>query len=116
MTLFSYLIVGHLVGDYLLQTSWMATGKTMKWEPLLLHCFVYTSVLSVALLIGAGTIPFWAISIIFLSHVILDRRHFVLWWARMVMGVKDGQPAWLVIMADQVFHILILSFIAHYLG
>ena len=113
MSLFSYLLVGHLIGDYLLQTSWMAAGKATKWSPLLFHCFVYTSVVSAAFVIGTGVVSIWVIAIIFISHVILDRRRFVAWWATVVMGVKNGQPAWLLIMADQVFHVLVIAFIAH---
>lgn len=37
MTLFECLLVGHLVGDYLLQNGWMAEGKTTRWVPLLVH-------------------------------------------------------------------------------
>ena len=116
MTLFSYLIAGHLIGDYLLQTSWMAAGKATKWAPLLTHCFVYTSVVSSAFLIATGMLPASVIAIIFISHVFLDRRRFVAWWAKTIMGVKDGEPAWLLIMADQVFHILVLAVISHIWG
>lgn len=116
MTLFSYLLIGHLIGDYLLQTSWMAAGKATKWAPFLTHCFVYTSAVSVAFLIGTGRISIWTVAIIFVSHVILDRRRFVAWWAETIMGIKDGEPAWLIIMADQVFHIIVLSIIAHIWG
>ncbi|MGG0642962.1 DUF3307 domain-containing protein [Sporosarcina gallistercoris] len=113
MTLFSYLIVGHLIGDYLLQTSWMAAGKATKWAPLFAHCFVYTSVVSGAFLMDSGMIPIIVVISFFVSHVILDRRCFVAWWAKTVMGLKDGEPAWLLIIADQVFHIFILAVIAH---
>ncbi|MDW0111291.1 DUF3307 domain-containing protein [Sporosarcina aquimarina] len=116
MTLFSYLIVGHLIGDYLLQTSWMAAGKATRWAPLLAHCFVYTSVISVAFLIGTEKYPAEVVAIIFISHVILDRRRFVAWWAKTIMGVKNGEPAWLTIMADQVFHIIVLAVISHIWG
>lgn len=116
MTLFSYLIVGHLVGDFLLQTSWMAEGKAKKWAPLLLHCIVYTSAICVSFLVATGNIPIIMIAIVFSSHVILDRRTFVAWWSKTIMGVKNGKPVWLLIMVDQVFHVLILAGIAHYIG
>lgn len=114
MSLFSYLLVGHLVGDYLLQTSWMAAGKAKNWAPLLVHCIVYTSVISIAFLIATGTIPIKIILIVFISHIILDRRRFVAWWAKTIMGVKQGQPTWLLTMADQVFHILVIASITHF--
>nr|WP_285851213.1 DUF3307 domain-containing protein [Sporosarcina aquimarina] len=110
------MLIGHLIGDYLLQTSWMAAGKATKWAPLLTHCFVYTSAVSASLLIDTGMIPLWVVAIIFVSHVILDRRRFVAWWSMTIMGVKHGEPAWLLIMADQIFHIIVLAIIAHILG
>lgn len=116
MTLFSYLIVGHLIGDYLLQTRWMASGKATNWAPLITHCFIYTSVVSVAILIHSNIIPILAVFLIFVTHVFLDRRRFVAWWSKTVMGLKDGEPAWLLIMADQVFHIIVLAFVAHVWG
>ncbi|MBD7906742.1 DUF3307 domain-containing protein [Sporosarcina gallistercoris] len=116
MTLFSYLIVGHLIGDYLLQTRWMAAGKATKWAPLITHCFIYTSVVSVAFLMNSGMIPISAVVLIFVSHVILDRRRFVAWWAKTIMGLKDEEPAWLLIIADQIFHIIVLALIAHIWG
>ena len=114
MSLFAYLVLGHLVGDYLLQNSWMAMNKATKWIPLLTHCLVYTLSIVVAMLIGDFTISWTAIIILYASHVFLDKRFFVLWWVRTIMGVKKPEGNWLCIMADQVFHLLILGFIAHY--
>ncbi|WP_301108119.1 DUF3307 domain-containing protein [Sporosarcina sp.] len=52
MNLFTYVLLGHLVGDYLLQTSWMAMNKAYKWLPLLTHCFIYTLSVCAAMVIG----------------------------------------------------------------
>ena len=37
-----WLLVCHLVGDYLLQNDWMAQGKTSRWGPALAHAASYT--------------------------------------------------------------------------
>lgn len=88
MTLFSWLLVGHLVGDFLLQTRWMAQQKNKHWEPLVLHTVVYT--LTVSLLAQlAGGLRWQAVALIFLSHLILDRRNFVNFWACRVTGSAD---------------------------
>lgn len=113
MNLFAYLLLGHLVGDYLLQTSWMAMNKANKWVPLLTHCFVYTLSVCLAIFIAGLSLPIAVVLIIFISHVFLDKRVFVVWWAKHIMGVKQPEGNWLIIMADQVFHLLILGFIAH---
>lgn len=114
MSLFAYLVLGHLVGDYLLQNSWMAMNKANKWIPLLVHCLIYTLSIVVAMLFGDFTLSWIVIAIVFVSHVFLDKRFFVVWWVRTIMGVKNPEGNWLVIMVDQVFHLLVLGCIAHF--
>lgn len=109
MTPFAYLIIGHLIGDYLFQTSWMAANKAKQWLPLLTHSFVYTLSVSLVAYIGFGGLSILGIAFIFLSHVFLDRRTFVSWWAENIMGAKTKEVAWLKIAADQVFHIIVLA-------
>lgn len=107
---FDLLLLAHLIGDYLLQTEWMAKYKAERWRPLLAHCFVYTLVVAVvAYLFIPGGLSWWAIGLIFVSHVILDRRGFIRFWHRRIMGVTNDQGKWLMIMADQIFHLIILA-------
>ena len=114
MNLFTYLLLGHLVGDYLLQNSWMAMNKANKWIPLLTHCLIYTLSLVIAMIISGFPFSWMVVAVIFVSHVFLDRRVFVMWWTKRIMGVKAPEGNWLTIMTDQVFHLLILGFIAHF--
>ncbi|QFF97784.1 DUF3307 domain-containing protein [Psychrobacillus glaciei] len=114
MGVFSYLLIGHLIGDYLLQTNWMARNKSKKWLPLLVHCIVYTVIIIGILYIGNGWLPLNAILLIFVSHLILDKRVFVVWWVKNIMGAKEKDAGWLIIIADQIFHIIVLGAIAHY--
>ncbi|MGO0063653.1 DUF3307 domain-containing protein [Brevibacillus fluminis] len=109
MTLFEVLLVAHFVGDYLFQTSWMAMNKAKNWAALLVHCAVYTLVLYVAAnLIWAKQPLSWpALAVIFFGHVILDRRTFVAWWVRKIMMAPES--SWLGIMADQIFHLLLIA-------
>ncbi|WP_153731680.1 DUF3307 domain-containing protein [Sporosarcina obsidiansis] len=114
MNLFTYLLLGHLVGDYLLQSSWMAMNKADKLFPLLTHCSIYTFSVSTAVIIGGFPLPIIAVVIIFISHVWLDKRIFVVWWTKKIMGVKQPEGNWLLIMTDQTFHLLVLGFVAHF--
>lgn len=109
MTPFSYLIIGHLIGDYLFQTSWMAANKAKKWIPLLVHSFVYTLSVSIVAYIGFSGLSLYGILFIFICHVLLDRRTFVSWWAENIMGAKTKELEWLKIATDQVFHIIVLA-------
>lgn len=99
-------IIGHLVGDYLLQNDWMATGKKrtsvidsphdwqsplvellkpcFRWVsfPCLVHCFLWTC--SVCLFAGWGPLP-WLV--LFLTHYLQDRTNIIRWW--MTLPWKD---------------------------
>ena len=48
------MFVGHLIGDFLLQTAWMADRKENQWIPLLVHCFVYTATITLLALPAGG--------------------------------------------------------------
>jgi hypothetical protein len=113
MTVFSYLLIGHLIGDFLFQTSWMAMFKATKWIPLVIHCFVYTISVTAVVFLGYGLLPIGAILLLFISHMFLDRRTFVSWWVKHIMKAKGTESKWLCIMADQIFHIIILGAVAH---
>lgn len=115
MTPFAYLLVAHLIGDYLLQTNWMATYKTTKLSALLAHCTVYTLSLVVVAYFTFGSLPFWAIAIIFVAHVFFDKRTFTVWWVEKIMGSSSKQFGWLVIMVDQVFHIITFAAVLHFM-
>ena len=71
-------LILHLVGDYLLQSTWMAVNKTERTLPCLCHCLLYT------LPFGLLTQSWVALGIIFGSHFLIDRfklaRYLV--WAK----------------------------------
>lgn len=53
---FLFVIVGHFVGDFVLQSNWMAQNKSKDSVALILHCFVYTATIFVAFVIGASVL------------------------------------------------------------
>ncbi|TWT01150.1 DUF3307 domain-containing protein [Planomicrobium sp. CPCC 101079] len=108
MDQFSYLLIGHLIGDFLLQTGWMAKYKATKWGPLLAHVTVYTVIVALAGLLSGG-LSAAGLGVIFIGHVILDRKKFVVFWVRNIQMAKGPEQAWLAIMADQIFHIILLA-------
>lgn len=108
MNQFDYLLIGHLIGDFLLQTSWMAKYKATKWLPLLAHVTVYTMVVGIFGMMSGG-LSITALALIAASHIMLDRRTFVAFWVRNIQQARGKEGAWLCIMADQIFHIIILA-------
>jgi hypothetical protein len=119
MSLFDWLLVGHLVGDFLLQTDTMASFKVQSWPWMLRHVGLYMVVMTI--LVGAyalsHSVPLWLVVVsllwIALTHIGLDRRNFTQGWMRLV-GISTDHP-WLPIVADQVFHLLVLVVVAQIL-
>jgi hypothetical protein len=72
-------IPAHFLGDYLLQTNWMAGEKTKRWSPAILHGITYTLPFlfitqnPLSLLIIAGT------------HAVIDRYRL----ARLLVWLKN---------------------------
>jgi hypothetical protein len=119
VNLFDWLVVAHLVGDFLLQTDDMANLKTEDWGWMARHVAVYMMPLSVVLLIYSIIfhLPAWSaiIALLFLAatHALLDRRRFTISWMRFARTAPD--QGWLPIVADQVFHVVTLAVVAQFL-
>ncbi len=119
MSLFDWLLVGHLVGDFLLQTDDMARHKARSRLWMLRHIGFYMLVMTILIGVYAldHAIPFWvvvvALFVIAGTHILLDRREFTLAWMRLA-GMSADHP-WLPIVVDQVFHLVVLAVIAQVL-
>ena len=122
-------LVAHVIGDYILQSEWMATQKSRRSLPALVHSLTYL-------------IPFlfitrnpYTLAVIAGTHFVLDRWHL----ARHVAWIKnrpwpgsapwsecsktgfhpDTAPwlaGWLVIIVDNVLHIVINGLAITYIG
>ena len=108
MNSFDVLLIGHLIGDFSLQTNWMAMNKTNSWLALATHATVYTFAVTIAAKLFDVNLSIWGVLLIFISHLILDRRTVVKWWAEVVTGTTQQDLKWLNIVHDQIFHLLIL--------
>jgi hypothetical protein len=107
-------IVAHLVGDYILQSHWMATEKVRNTLAAASHAITYT--LPFAFI--TWSLP--ALALICGAHFVMDRwrlARFVVWvkngcrWPMTETGYPEDVPqwmaVWLLIIADNVLHILI---------
>jgi hypothetical protein len=76
--------LAHLVGDYILQSHWMATEKVKRWAPALIHGAAY------ALPFLLITRNLWALLIIGGTHAILDHYRVAKYvnWAKNLMAPK----------------------------
>lgn len=115
----------HLLGDYVIQTDWMAKNKRTDLVAAALHAFVYSFPFMVYFLCS------WqAAMLIFVSHLLIDHyglaRYVVFaknWVTDWSLNWKDcdktGYPndtppwlsVWLLILADNTLH-LIFNYVA----
>lgn len=119
-------IVAHLVGDYILQSHWMATEKTKQSAAAAVHAVTYT-------------LPFlfltWspaALAFIVGSHFLVDRfrlARLLVWFKNgyafkgataTATGYRDDVPAWLsvwlLIIADNTVHLVCNGLALEYLS
>lgn len=124
-------IVGHLVGDYLLQNDWMANTKKRPGHEGRMACLSHSGLwaASVCLFAGWGEM-FWlaespAFAVLWFLHYWQDRTNVIAWWMRLKWKdqsrfmetdkiayygegpeVKVGLGPWSVIVVDNVWHIV----------
>ena len=89
LTLLYKLLACHMLGDYVLQTDFLAKTKGENWWHLLAHCVTYTVPFTVAFGID------WRIGYLLAMHLIIDMLK-----ARQLIGY----------VCDQTLHLLVLTF------
>ncbi|MQS17422.1 DUF3307 domain-containing protein [Streptomyces kaniharaensis] len=116
-------LLAHLIGDFVLQSDWMAVEKTRRWWPAVAHGATYG--LPFLLLTQSPM----ALAVIVVTHVVLDRYRAAkyLVWARNLIAPAGRRVAWadvqrnhgssvttpaglanaLVIVADNTVHLVI---------
>jgi hypothetical protein len=114
----------HFVGDYLLQSNWMASEKLKRWWPAFLHALSYTLPFLLltqnilALLIIGGThavIDRYRLAkhIVFAKNFLAPRKYWPSWEDSKKTGYPNSTPiwlaTWLMIIADNMIHIIINS-------
>ncbi len=125
-TLFIQAFLGHIIGDYLFQTDYMAFNKKSSgWKGVwacTFHCLTY--VVPVCLFLWTSDWLVWLL--VFASHWAIDRTKFVAWWMDKVkrLSFKKAESAgtfltatyaFLSIVVDNTFHFLSLWLIIKFL-
>lgn len=124
-------LLAHMVGDYLIQSHWMANEKTKRWWPAIAHAVTYGLPF---LVITRNPV---ALTVIVVTHAVIDRyrlaRHVV--WAKNHLAPAGSVPSWsdckgtgyppdtppwlavwLMIIADNTVHVLINSAVLWWVG
>ena len=133
-----FLILCHLVGDYILQTDHMAVEKTKKFSIAILHAVSYSIPFMVVFCLLGIPLTKQAVilTIIAGSHAVIDRYRIARYicWAKNLMspkkyryswsmctdtGYHNNRPAWLtvwlMIITDNTLHLVINALAVKYL-
>lgn len=97
-------VIGHMVGDYLLQNDWMATKKKQRSLPCLVHCVLWT----ISVLVFSGWWR-WDVAIfLFVCHFIQDRSQLIVKWMSIQQKGFMEPPLgpWSIIVVDNVWHLV----------
>jgi hypothetical protein len=122
-------ILCHFLGDYFIQTDWMAQEKTKYWSPAIWHGVTYgVPFLVFAVLSDTLSLSLVALAVIVVTHIVIDHyrlaKHVI--WAKNQLvpkkyryawkdgnltGYRNDAPiwltTWLMIITDNVIHIMI---------
>jgi hypothetical protein len=108
-------IIGHLVGDYLLQNDWMALNKKRDSIPCMVHCTLW----ALAVCLFAGWSGLWVYPVLFVTHFLQDRTTVVAWWMDRI-GQKQFRTGpcapWSIIVVDNVWHIVTIVLVWRWLA
>jgi len=105
LSFFLRMLLGHFVGDFVLQPYWLVMAKRQGWPGLIVHVGVVTFITA---LLAWGSLPFWWMwmVVLFIVHLFIDQfRTFVF------TNNKNGRGL-LLLLADQLAHMVSLLVIA----
>ena len=117
------LLVGHLLGDYVVQNDWMAKNKSLPFLPrhdkgldgdlaCTAHCLCYTLAVWVC---SFWWMPWWGLVACFLVHWPIDRFRLAGPWMRNLSGQYEFATGplspWSIIVVDNTAHLLTLFLI-----
>jgi len=107
--LLSYLIIAHLIGDFLLQNHWMQAKSKNS-----IVCSVHVAFYSLPfwVLVWRGYLPCWAIGAILCQHWFQDRFALHLRWMKLYR--QSPPEMWTVgpLCIDQSMHLAFVGLIA----
>lgn len=99
------LLIGHLLGDFYLQSSQLAVDKKKAFHKLLIHCLIYTaSIVMVILPVFQWSLFMWGIGIS-LAHFVIEGGKFVLANRIQYSEKRDA----LIYLIDQFLHLFIIG-------
>jgi hypothetical protein len=107
---FFYFLIGHLVGDFLLQTGTIAKNKSKNIFYLLLHIFLVF--LATALLF----LPYLKFKIVWIALFVNAFIHFFIDFAKIKLEKKFKNKILAFFCLDQILHLVVILFLSYFLS
>lgn len=105
LSFFLRLMLGHLIGDFILQPYWLVLAKRKGWLGLFIHVGVVTFITA---LLAWGSIPNWWmwIIILFIGHLLIDQ------FRTFVFTDNTKGKGLLLLAMDQLAHFMLIALLA----
>jgi hypothetical protein len=115
-------LIGHLIGDYLLQNDFMAMNKKANTRTGWLACFVHCLLYTAAVCVCTGWWKPYLIGLVFLSHFPFDKTYIIARYMkafgafrRVLEGQEDmNHKTWAYLLVDNTVHLALLWLIAKF--
>ncbi len=119
MSIFGWLVLGHLIGDWMFQTDWMARSKRGRlWSvECVMHCSIYTATVTLTAWFGSrGAMSAVQLGLLFgivlISHWLIDGLDLAGRWGQLVNQTRID---YVRIVVDQTMHLIVLAAAAEFL-
>jgi hypothetical protein len=116
-----FLLAGHLLGDWVVQTDWQAANKMSSWRANQMHIATYHLTLLATLVY-----PLWshfqtvqlvvAFALSWALHSLIDRRWPVRWVMRVTGSKAFAETTLGILSVDQSLHVATLALMTVVIG
>lgn len=105
LAFFLQLLLGHVIGDFVLQPYWLVLAKREGWTGLIIHVGVVTFITGI---LAWRTIPNWWmwILVLFIMHLFIDQ------FRTFIFTDNTNGKGLLLLFLDQLFHFILIASIA----
>lgn len=104
------IILGHLIGDYLLQNDWMALNKKKNSFIGYLSCYIHSFIWTISVCIFLDGFILHKFMLLLFSHYIIDKSNFVVWYLN-TFKIMKNPPLWKIIIVDNTIHLIFIYII-----
>lgn len=110
------LLIGHLLGDYVFQSDWMANNKKKKGIDGFLVCSIHCLIWSLFVYLSAfSNHSLFIVIVLFISHFIIDRTNMIKIYLNF-FRIMPNPSTWKIIVVDNSIHLLCIYLLYIYLN